>query len=376
MSLLFTNARLVTPEALVSGSLLVEGETIAAVDASPSSLPRAVDCEGDLLLPGLVEVHTDHFEIHLVPRPSVRWPPGAALAAHDAQIAGAGITTVFDSISLGTAEDRSDLVGPSVAAIRAEKARDSLRADHYIHLRCEIVEETTVDLFAPYKDDPLLRMVSLMDHTPGQRQWQDLEKYHKYYAWRLKATRQEIEERIAEKQAQQQFWADRNQRRLLEMVADRDVALASHDDTEPEHVAEAAALGLTISEFPTTERAARAARELGLGIVLGAPNVVLGGSHSGNVSALELAKVDLLDALASDYVPVSLLHGAFLLHEQGGLPLPRAVATVTANPAKMGGLADRGRLQVGLRADLLRVRWRPGERPQAVEVWRAGRRVA
>ena len=123
-------------------------------------------------------------------------------------------------------------------------------------------------------------------------------------------------------------------------------------------------------------RAAQAARRLGLGIVLGAPNVVLGGSHSGNVSALELAKAGLLDALASDYVPVSLLHGAFLLHEQGGLPLPAALATVTANPARMTGFADRGRLAVGLRADLLRVRWRAGERPQAVEVWREGRRVA
>jgi alpha-D-ribose 1-methylphosphonate 5-triphosphate diphosphatase len=154
-----------------------------------------------------------------------------------------------------------------------------------------------------------------------------------------------------------------------EMVA----PLASHDDTTVAHVEEGVVNGISISEFPTTFDAARAAREQGLGIIMGAPNVVRGGSHSGNVSAAALAQSDLLDVLSSDYVPASLLHAAFLLCEEG-FSLPNAVATVSRNPALMVGLVDRGEIAPELRADFIRVRMMSGI-PMVLCAWKAGRRI-
>ena len=137
---------------------------------------------------------------------------------------------------------------------------------------------------------------------------------------------------------------------------------------------EAKADGIRIAEFPTTHEAARAARQHGMSVIMGAPNVVCGGSHSGNVSALDLAAEDLLDGLSSDYAPKSLLHGAFILHDRIGLPLPKAVATVTAHIAAGVGLPDRGELAPGKRADLIRVRW-IGDIPVVRSVWREGPQV-
>ena len=163
---------------------------------------------------------------------------------------------------------------------------------------------------------------------------------------------------------------------IAELAAGRGLALASHDDETPAHVDEAVSLGVSISEFPTTAGAAQAARSHGLSILMGAPNVVRGGSHSGNVGAADLAAAGLLDILASDYVPISMLHAVCLLAEAPvGLGLPGAMALVSANPAKAAGLDDRGRIAPGLRADLVRFRLIDGV-PHIRAVWRAGKRVA
>jgi alpha-D-ribose 1-methylphosphonate 5-triphosphate diphosphatase len=151
--------------------------------------------------------------------------------------------------------------------------------------------------------------------------------------------------------------------------------LATHDDETVEHVAEAAALGITISEFPVTLEAAKAAHDGGMTVLMGAPNLIRGGSHSGNVSAAELVEAGLMDAFASDYVPVSLLHAAWkLTHDPFGWSLPDAIATVAARPAAAAGLTDRGEIVVGKRADLVRV-GTAGAVPMARMVWRAGHRV-
>jgi alpha-D-ribose 1-methylphosphonate 5-triphosphate diphosphatase len=162
---------------------------------------------------------------------------------------------------------------------------------------------------------------------------------------------------------------------VLELCWRKGIPLASHDDTTLEHILEAIEAGIVISEFPTTVLAALSARERGLGVVMGAPNLVRGGSHSGNVSALTLARDDLLDCLSSDYVPHALLHGAFLLRHQAGWALPKAVAAVSANPARLVGLADRGEIAAGKRADLVRVRETQGV-PVPLATWRQGGRIA
>jgi alpha-D-ribose 1-methylphosphonate 5-triphosphate diphosphatase len=223
--------------------------------------------------------------------------------------------------------------------------------------------------------DPRVLLLSVMDHTPGQRQYRDLERYTAMEKRDFHMTQEQIDAFLVECRERHARQSVSNRAHVVALAQKHRVSVASHDDTTVEHIEEAHSEGVTISEFPTTEEAAEAARAKGLKVVVGAPNLVLGGSHSGNVSAAELARRGLVDALASDYVPSSLLHGAFLLHETAGVPLPEAIAMVTLAPARMTGLEDRGAIEVGKRADLVRVRVGPGF-TTATMVWREGQRVA
>jgi alpha-D-ribose 1-methylphosphonate 5-triphosphate diphosphatase len=232
-----------------------------------------------------------------------------------------------------------------------------------------------VELFERHVDEESLLLVSLMDHTPGQRQWHDLERYRTFHQGRGGASAAEFDAMVRKRIDEQERYAEAHRAAIVALARARGLKLASHDDTTADHVAGARAEGCAISEFPTTRTAADAARAAGMAIVLGAPNLVLGGSHSGNVAAAELAGAGLLDGLSSDYVPVSSMHGAFRLHDRLGWALERAFDAVSGAPARLVGLADRGRLAPGLRADLVRVR-RAGEVPSVLGVWREGRRVA
>ena len=376
--MILTNARVVTRDAVMSGTVVVEGGRIVSVDSGSSTLPSAIDLEADYLLPGLIELHTDNLEKHFMPRPGIMWPsPLGAVIAHDAQIAGAGITTVLDAICVGEYDQRSmrhQILSDSVRVLKAAQEDQLLRADHLLHMRCELVDPEVVPMFEPYADDPLVRLVSIMDHTPGQRQWTDIAKFRQYRrgdSW-TPEQQKAIVDRLVGMQAEN---AGPNRRAILDRCRQRGLPLASHDDTTAEHVVEAIAEGITISEFPTTPVAAAEARQRGMRIVMGAPNVVRGASHSGNVSALDLARDGLLDALSSDYVPSSLLHAAFLLHDRIEMPLPEAVSKVSANVADLLNMGDRGSIEAGKRADLIRVRPSQGY-PVVRTVWREGARVS
>jgi alpha-D-ribose 1-methylphosphonate 5-triphosphate diphosphatase len=185
----------------------------------------------------------------------------------------------------------------------------------------------------------------------------------------------EIEEITAGLKEKQRKHAAENRRLVVRVCRDLHIPLASHDDATELEILEGLEEGVTIAEFPTTLEAARKARECDLRIVAGAPNLVRGGSHSGNVSAAGLAKEGLLDALSSDYVPAGLLHGAFILWQNGYFPLPEAVAKVSANPAEMVYLDDRGQIAPGMRADLVRVTMCESQ-PLVRTVWRQGKRVS
>ncbi len=373
---IFNNAKLVLRDQVVEGALSVRDGMIEGV-AQPGTAASAIDLEGDYLIPGLIEMHTDNLEKHLIPRPGVEWPSAlSALIAHDVQTVGAGITTVYDSIFVGEymrGSGRKALLDRSINAIHDGKEEGFLRADHFLHLRCELADEGMLSLFEDHADDPLLKLVSIMDHTPGQRQWTDLSKwrlYHKDKKW----TDEEAAEIVAHRSGVQKQFAEPNREAVVAMCRERGIPLASHDDTTVAHVEESVESGVAICEFPTTLEAARAIKERGLTVAMGAPNVVRGGSHSGNVSALDLAAEGLLDALSSDYAPKSLIHGAFLLHQKLGLPLHEAIAKVTGNLADVLGLDDRGELAAGKRADLVQVRVFQ-DVPVVRGVWRQGRRL-
>ena len=377
--IVFENARLVTPEGVVHGRLVVDAAgRIAEIAADGAATGRGLDLEGDLLTPGLVELHTDNLERQVQPRPKVRWPADAALLAHDGQVAAAGITTVCDAVCVGFyggKEERSEFLALSLEALRQGRAAGALKADHHLHLRCEVSDPHVVELFERHVDEPSLLLVSLMDHTPGQRQWHDLERYRTFHQGRGGASAAEFDAMVRQRIDEQERYAPVHRAAIVALARARGLKLASHDDTTADHVAEARAEGCAISEFPTSRAAADAARAAGMAIVLGAPNLVLGGSHSGNVAAAELAGAGLLDGLSSDYVPVSSMHAAFRLHDRLGWALERAIDAVSGAPARLVGFADRGRLAPGLRADLVRVR-RAGEVPSVLGVWREGRRVA
>lgn len=375
---ILSNARVVTADAVVHGAVRVESGRIAEIVQDARRAAGSQDLDGDYLLPGLIEIHTDNMEKHFEPRPGAVWPsPLAAVLAHDAQIIGAGITTVLDAVCVGDYRDsgkRRRIFKDSIESVTATRGADLLRADHLFHLRCEISDPGVVEMFEPYADHPLLRLVSVMDHTPGQRQWRDLESFRTFHRdknW----NDEEFADVIASHQAQMATHSDMNRRAILDLCRGLDVPLASHDDTTEDHVEQAHAEGITISEFPTALPAARLARAYGMMTVMGAPNVVRGGSHSGNISAQALAEAGLLDVLSSDYVPASLLHAAFVLHQRAGLRLPDALRTVSLNPARAIGLTDRGEIAPGERADLIRVRLH-GDLPIVREVWRGGARVA
>jgi alpha-D-ribose 1-methylphosphonate 5-triphosphate diphosphatase len=375
-NLIFTNCAIVLADEIVSGSLQVRDGKITDISTGTSS--AGMDLDGDYLLPGCVELHTDHLETHFQPRPKVRWNMDAALQAHDGQVASSGITTVFDALRVGIDGD-TDLTPQDMAAMAAKiskaNAAGRLRADHFIHLRCEVSVADVVEQFDLMDGNDRVRLASLMDHAPGQRQFVSLDAYRIYYQGKKKLSDAEFDAFSARRIAESEANSDRNRKRIAERCHAAGIAIASHDDATAEHVAEGVQLGTALAEFPTTIEAAVLSREAGLQVLMGAPNVVRGGSHSGNVSALDLLDQGALDILSSDYIPFSLMQAAFHLAGSGRITLPEAVRLVSDNPARAAGLTDRGRIEVGRRADLVRVHAEHGLPPVVAGVWREGKRV-
>ncbi|HVZ06348.1 alpha-D-ribose 1-methylphosphonate 5-triphosphate diphosphatase [Rhodopila sp.] len=371
-----TNAILVLPDEVVRGTIVIRDTRIAEIQPGRSAAAGAVDLGGDTVMPGVVDLHTDNLERQVQPRSLARWPSRSAMVAHDAQCAAAGVTTILDALCLGDLgfdKDRIQTFKDGVVDLDALCEAGLLKSDHYLHLRCEVPATDVLELFDPVADHRLVRMISLMDHSPGVGQYANLDFYRDLRR-RGGLDDETIERRMREMQEQRARTRDPNRRALLDRVRDRGIAVASHDDRTVEEVAENATDGIRISEFPVTMEAARAAKQAGMQVIAGAPNIVRGGSHSGNVAAADLVRAKAVDAFASDYVPPSLIEAAFQCARDVGITLPQAVAMVTDQPARMVGLTDRGRLEPGLRADLVRIRLL-GALPVVRQVWHAGERV-
>jgi alpha-D-ribose 1-methylphosphonate 5-triphosphate diphosphatase len=373
---ILTNLILVLPDETVFGTIVLHGQVIADIQAGQSQAARAIDCGGDTIIPGVVDLHTDNLERQVQPRSLARWPSRSAMVAHDAQCAAAGVTTVLDALCLGDLgfdKERIKTFQDGVVDLDALTDAGLLKSDHFLHLRCEVPAADMLELFDPVADHPLVRMISLMDHSPGVGQYANMDFYRKL---RRQGGLDEatVERRIAEIQDQRARLRDPNRKALLDRIRGTSIALASHDDRTEEEINENAADGIGISEFPVTMEAATAAKRAGMQVIAGAPNIVRGGSHSGNVNAVDLLRAGAVDAFASDYVPPSLVEAAFQCAREEGISLPAAVAMISDHPARMSGLPDRGRLETGMRADLVRVRLH-GTLPIVRQVWRAGERV-
>lgn len=380
------NARIVLENEVITGSIAWNEDGIIAIDSGPSTVGEDVD--GDVVLAGLVELHTDHLENHYGPRPGVRWNTVSAIQAHDAQVASSGITTVFDCLRMGTDEDGGWEPGEMRSLAQAmvdSQAQGRLRSEHFIHLRCEVSSPDVLEDFASFADVPTVRLASLMDHAPGQRQFQTMDQYTLYYKTKRGLTDAQFEAFVARRVEQSKTYSEPHRLAISEACRAQGIALASHDDATLDHVDDAKRDGVALAEFPTSVEAARASHESGMSVLMGAPNIVRGGSHSGNIAAIDLARLGLLDVLSSDYVPLSLIHAPFAIAQQEeAISLPQAIAMVTAIPARTVGLDDRGTLEVGKRADIVRVQadvdgkadGDGGRVPVVRSVWRQGTRVA
>lgn len=377
---ILTNARVVLADSVIeNGWVAVSGGTIAEIGEGRAP-ERGEDLGGDLLMPGLVELHTDHLEAHYMPRPKVYWDAVSAVVSYDGQLATSGITTVLDSLRVWREEGASEVDGEAeklAAAISAARDHGLLRADHYLHLRCEVPMPNVVPEAAELMGRPDVRLISLMDHTPGQRQFRDPVKLRTYYRGKKGGiSDDELEALFAKRREYHDAYAAANHRQLVAMAREYAKPIASHDDTTLDHVEQALADGVSIAEFPTTAEAAEALHAANVSVMMGAPNLVRGGSHSGNMSTCDVAISGMLDILSSDYVPASLLIAALQLPRRApGISLPDAIRTVTKTPAQSVGLADRGEIAAGKRADVIRVHV-AAMAPAVRSVWRAGARVA
>jgi alpha-D-ribose 1-methylphosphonate 5-triphosphate diphosphatase len=400
MPVILAGASVVLRDRVVRADLSIRGGVISAINPVDGDATRAgappyaatrlaatpitpttpgttvIDCSGCDILPGFVDLHTDNIERHVELRPGIFSPPERAVLTHDAELAAAGVTTAFDAITLGGGfadATRQDLPIRVMAALALARAEGLLRSDHRLHLRCELS-----DAGLPAMLDRLgsiaPQLVSLMNHTPGRRQWRDLDKFRTHYLRRYSLSDAELAALIAARQHNEIAVLPSNRRLAVAFAARTHARLASHDDTDARDVDEAAAIGCVLSEFPTTAQAAARAAARGLTVVAGAPNLVRGASHSGNVSVADLARAGHLHVLSSDYSPASLLQAVYLLRDRDGWPLSDAVRAVSSTPARVMGLADRGEIAPGCRADVIVVS-HTGLGPVIRETWASGRRV-
>ena len=375
---ILANATLVLPGETLRGAVQIVGEEIKDISSGSSVPAGAEDCDGDFISPGLIELHTDNLERHIQPRPKVDWPHTAAILAHDGELASTGITTVFDAMRVGSIPNGKARYLQYARGLASEllemREKDALKISHFLHLRAEVCSETLVQELDQFDHHDRVGIVSLMDHTPGQRQFRDINKLEQYIKGKMGLNDAEFAEHIAQLRELRDANGQRHELETVKAAARFGAVLASHDDTTEDQVAVSAGYGIRVAEFPTTKEAAKACHDHQISVIMGAPNLIRGGSHSGNVAAAALAATGHLDILSSDYVPAALLMAAMQLGEIWG-DMARGIATVTANPARAVGLDDRGSLELGQRADIIRFARRGGA-PAVKEVYSRGKRVA
>jgi alpha-D-ribose 1-methylphosphonate 5-triphosphate diphosphatase len=326
--MIITNAKIVTPEAILEGSVVVEDGKIAEIVGGGTRFNSndIIDARSKYLLPGFVDIHGDDLEMGINPRPLVRFPIDFALINLDRETAGCGITTKLHAIAYFEDELKerySDRSKEIISTINKLKSR--LRVNHYVHARCEISSDLSnvLDVI----DDSSVKLVSIMDHTPGQGQFKKFEDYKSYHKRVYGLKEGEIEELVKKKRESDKM---HNLKKILNKSHRNNIPIASHDDDTAEKVDMVHQMGAQISEFPVTLESAKRAKELDMMVSMGAPNVVRG-----------------------DYNPASMLYAPFVLAKKGLLEVTDAVNMVSLNPAKAIGMNTVGSIEEGKRADML-----------------------
>ncbi len=358
------NGRIITPDGIVDHkNIIIDGDTIVDMvsEIDEGDFERVINAHGRYIMPGFIDIHSDKIEQFIQPRPTAVMDFELSMKECERELLFQGITTMYHSLSLY----KDELFGSAAVRKRenVEKLADLIHdihqryhlIHHRFHLRIEIDNLDAYGIVKAMIEQNLVHEISFMDHTPGQGQYRNLEIYRKtvegYGSEELKKTGFDG---VMEQHRNKQMLSFEQLQSLTNLAHEHGIAVASHDDDTAEKLNVNRQLGVDISEFPITIETAKQAKQMGFYTVAGAPNILLGGSHSGNMSAAEAILADCVDVLCSDYYPPALLHSIFAMNEKHGIPLWEIVKKVTLNPAKAVNIAqDYGSIEVGKKADLL-----------------------
>lgn len=377
---LITNGQIVTEKEILKGyELLIEGDKIKKVALKGEINvhdAEVIDARGGYVAPGFIDVHSDYIEGMAAPRPNVMIDFNVSLRETEKILINEGITTMFHSLSLWKSDEfafkpiRTAKNVKKFAEIIAKIHHNSHLIHHRFHARLEIDNIDEVENLMNYIKEDKVHLISFMDHTPGQGQYRDLEVYRRAIkGYRKLIDDEEVNKLIEHGQTKEKMTVDMI-KKLANFAAEKDIAIASHDDDTIEKLEFVNSFGASISEFPITLQIAQNAKKLGMHTVAGAPNILLGGSHAGNLCAAEAIKEEAIDILCSDYYPASMLHAVFLLHEKYGLDLGKMFNLVTINPAravKMDNII--GSIKENKKADIIIIEKIDGDFPVITSVF-------
>ncbi len=379
------NGKIVTPEKIIEGSLYIEnGKIVKIVEGLNRTIEdyfTKIDASNKWVIPGIIDCHSDAIETELQPRPTSIFKMDIGFRELEKKLIAAGITTIYHSLSMSKelfAEEKvkkyyrtNEGVLELSNWIRAN--RDTSLINHKLHIRYEIDNVGGIDYIKDMIRNDKIEQLSIMDHTPGQGQFRNLEKYKKVIAAYKNCTEEEAYKDIEDMMKREKISVEEIED-MVRFAREHKIPVASHDDDVMEKIDLLKEWKIDISEFPITLEVAKYAKEKGIYTVMGAPNILLGGSHSGNLSAETAINNEAVDILCSDYYPASLLYSAFEMYKKGQ-PLEEMIKLISTNPAKALNIYEEtGALEIGKKADILIVGER-GDLPLLEKVFSSGKIV-
>ncbi|XPV68295.1 MAG: alpha-D-ribose 1-methylphosphonate 5-triphosphate diphosphatase [Halarcobacter sp.] len=332
--------------------IVIQGDKITAV-CPYKSIDVAIDLGERRVVPGFVDLHGDAIEKEIEPRPGARFPTAMAVVEFDKKLSIAGVTTMYHAVGFNDEElskGRGTEQSKELIENIYEANKNHLGVDNLVHARFEITSHSSLKSIKQLIEDKKVNMLSLMDHSPGQGQFKTLESWKKYHLSAYSIEDEDVEEYLKNKTSKDKTGIVED---LVAFGLEHNIPILSHDDDCENKLNTLKQLGVTFSEFPLSVEVAKKAKQMNISTGMGAPNVVRGGSQSGNIAAKELVKVGVCDYLCSDYHPASLLMSPYRLKEDVNLNLEEGFAMISTTPAKLAKLEDRGEIKEGKLADII-----------------------